>query len=124
MASRSAIQGRVEGLERSRAKLEKIIRAEQDGARDALPLIGEQAVTEIRRDAPLLTGRLRRSYTYEVSRRRGYVDVSTNVEYAPPQEFGWSGGSGTPHVRPGVDRVARQVPELVAEAVARRGRSA
>lgn len=122
MASKRAIRSQVIGLERARRSLERVVRREKAGALAALPLIGEQAVAEIRRRAPLLTGRLRRSYTYDVGRdgQSGYVDVSTNVVYAPPQEFGWSGGSGTPHVRPGVDAVTRKVPALVAEAAARK----
>jgi hypothetical protein len=121
-----SVKGRVTGLEASRRKLEKIIRAEQGSLPGALELIGEQAVTEVQRKAPLDTGRLRRSYTWEVGSERGraYVEVSSNVEYAPDQEFGTSSQTGKPHLRPGIEAVIPKVGKLVAEAARRAARLA
>ena len=121
MVSRDAIQIRVEGVEASRAALENILRSMSGGIPQALAVVGEQWVTEIRRFAPLKTGRLRRSYDYEVGRGRKalYVEVGSNVIYAPYQEFGTSRISGTPHFRPGTDAVTRKVPALVAEGISR-----
>jgi len=127
--SRKAIGGKVEGLERSRRALEKIIRAEQAAAPKALELIGQQATTEVKRRAPVAAvkgGTLRRSYGWETGRdgRKAWVEVGSNVEYAPYQEFGTSRQQGTPHLRPGIDAVVPLVGRLVAESVGRAGRGA
>ena len=119
MDSRDAIEIRVEGVEEARAALEQIIRQSRDAIPQALGVIGQQWTTEIQRLAPELTGRLRRSYTWEVGRRGAYVEVSSNVLYAPFQEFGTRYISGRPHVRPGTERVIPQVPKLITEGVAR-----
>ena len=118
-----AVEIRVEGLEASRAALEAIIRQTKGDIRGSLDVIGQQWVSEIAGRAPVRTGTLRRSYTYEVGSGKGgtYVEVSSNVVYAPYQEFGTSRIVGTPHVRPGTDAVARKIPALIVEGV-RRGR--
>lgn len=122
MASSDVIQSRMDGLAAARRTLEAVMRAERAAIPGALTKIGQQAVTEIRRRAPLLTGRLRRSYAYEVG--KGWVEVSTNVSYAPEQEFGTVHQPGTPHVRPGVEAVIGKVPLLVAAAMGAAGRAA
>lgn len=121
MASRQIIQSRVEGLEEARAALEKVIRAEKGAVRPALEMIGQQWVTETQKRAPLLTGRLRRSYTWEIGSSAGftYVEVSSNVHYAPYQEFGTVRISGTPHLRPAAEAVIRMAPRLIAEGLGR-----
>ena len=126
MSSRRAIGGKIEGLERSKRALEKIIRAEQAAAPKALELIGQQATTEVKRRAPVATGTLRRSYGWETGRdgRKAWVEIGTNVEYAPYQEFGTAHQQGTPHMRPGIDAVKPLVGRLVAESVGRAGRGA
>jgi hypothetical protein len=113
---------RIEGLEQARAALERALRAAGDGARDGLELVGQQGVTEIRRRSPVLTGRLRRSYTYETG--RNYVEIASNVVYAPAQEFGSRSGPGTPHVRPGLEALRPQIAALIAEGAARKMRGA
>lgn len=121
-----SVRGRVIGLEASRRALERIIRAERASFPEALELIGQQAVTEIQREAPLDTGRLRRSYTWETGSERGraYVEISSNIVYAPFQEFGTATQTGTPHVRPGIEAVRPKIPALVAEAAGRAARGA
>lgn len=121
MASRDAIGARVEGLEEARRALEKVMSAERAALPEVLEVIGQQWTTEVRRRAPLLTGRLRRSYTYDVDPRGAYVELSSNVVYAPYQEFGTSRGPGRPHVRPGTEAIIGQVPALVAEGLGRAG---
>lgn len=121
MASRSMISSKVLGLDRSRRALSAVLRAEKAAVGPALAAVGQYAVTEIQKRAPLLTGRLRRSYTYEVDPNGRWVDVLSNVEYAPYQEFGTRFISGTPHVRPGIDATLRVVPQLVAARVGQAG---
>ncbi len=120
MASRSAIQIHVEGVEEARAALEEILRSMSAGKPEILKVVGEQWVAEIRRFAPLKTGRLRRSYTYEVGAGGAWVEVSSNVIYAPYQEYGTVRITGTPHVRPGTDAIIPKVPDLIAEGLSRR----
>lgn len=119
-----AITTRVEGLEESRAALERILRAERAAIPEALEVLGQVAVREITRRAPVLTGRLRRSYTYEVGPGGKWVEISSNVSYAPAQEFGSSRGPGTPHVRPGIEATIPQVPRILAEGLGRASRGA
>jgi hypothetical protein len=109
---------RIEGLEAARAALERELRKIKGGAADGLKLIGQQGVTEIQRRSPVLTGRLRRSYTYRAGDT--YVEISTNVAYAPAQEFGSRHQRGTPHVRPGLEALRPQVASLIAEGARRR----
>lgn len=46
----------------------------------------------------------------------GGVVVGTNVKYAPHQEFGTKYQQGTPHVRPAVERVGKDVERLAESA--------
>lgn len=121
MVSRDAIQIRVEGVEAARTALERVIRSTRGAIPEGLEMIGQQWVTEVRRDAPLDTGRLRRSYTHAVGTGNGgtYVEVSSNVHYAPYQEFGTRNIVGRPHVRPATERVRRLVPSLLVEGISR-----
>ena len=118
-----AIQSRVEGLEEARRALQKILSGESRAIREqALPLIGQEAVRLIRLKAPLKTGRLRRSYYYSVG--PGYVDIGSNLHYAPHQEFGTRFQDGTPHFRPALEELRSKMPAIIAAAAARGGRSA
>lgn len=119
MATQGQIEIRVEGVEAARAALEQIIRSSKASLPQSMDAIGQQWTTEIQRRAPERTGRLRRSYTWEVGRGGAWVEVSSNVVYAPYQEFGTRYIGGRPHVRPGTEAVIPQVPKLIAEGVRR-----
>ena len=108
---------RIDGLEAARAELERKLRAVSNGAESGLEAVGQQVTTETRRRAPLLTGRLRRSYAWESG--PGYVEVGTNVEYAPAQEYGTRHQPGTPHLRPALEAVGPRIPALIAQGAAR-----
>ena len=114
----------VEGYHEARKALEDVLRAATGALPEVMEVVGQQWETEIKRRAPLLTGRLRRSYTYEVGPGGRWVEVSSNVEYAPHQEFGTIHMTGTPHVRPATQVMIPKVPRLVAEGVARAERAA
>lgn len=107
----------LEGLEAARAELERVLRAASDGAQAGLELVGQQVVNETQARAPVLTGTLRRSYTHETGPR--YVEVGTNLEYAPAQEFGSRYQGGTPHLRPALDATRARIPALIAEGASR-----
>lgn len=121
MSSRQAIEIRIEGLEEARRALEEVIRASKGAIPEALEMIGQQWETEVKRRAPLRTGRLRRSYVYEVGSGAGgtYVELASNLVYAPFQEFGTRYIVGTPHLRPGTEAVIGDVPRLIVEGISR-----
>lgn len=109
----TTIQG-FEELDRKLTKLagqmtgRQMLTALQAGAR---PL-----VNEIKVQAPVLTGNLRRSYHDEPGRTTEHsaeLIVGTDVEYAPYQEFGTRYQPGKPHVRPAIDMTQRQVLEEI-----------
>lgn len=116
-----SVEIRVEGVEEARRALEAVIRQTRGSVAGSLETIGQVWETEVKRFAPVKTGRLRRSYTHEVGTGPGgsYVELSSNVRYAPYQEFGTRFTVGTPHVRPGTEAVIPQVPEIIAGGVTR-----
>lgn len=57
-----------------------------------LSAIGEDAAGTAAEFAPVDTGRLKNSIGFAVSEANQTVDIGTNVEYAPYQEFGTSKG--------------------------------
>lgn len=120
------IETKVEGLERARRSLERKLRAMSNVTPKALALVGQQAVSNVRAQRrPWFTGDLLRSYDYDVGEdgQGPYVDIGSNLEYAPYQEFGTRYIMGTPHLRPGIERTIREVGDLIAEALARAARS-
>ena len=75
----------------------------ENGIKRGLILSGRVVAQRATRKAPRDTGRLKRSLThgnpYRVNARRWGIDVGTNVEYAPAQEFGsgiYAEGGGQP----------------------------
>lgn len=66
-------------------------------------------------------GRLRSSYTYQTGEEAGdpYVDVGTNVEYAPFLEFGTVKMEPRPHLRPAVDSLRREIQDKIRDGIIR-----
>ena len=60
--------------------------AEQNAENSILEVWGIYCQEYAADKAPVDTGRLKSSFTHQVG--DGYVDVGTNVEYAPYQEYG------------------------------------
>lgn len=65
------------------------------------------------------TGRLRSSYTWRTGEDAEgfFVEVGTNVKYAPFLEFGTRRMRPRPHLRPAINEVTNQISELVAQGV-------
>lgn len=78
-------------------------RLKEEGEKGLLRL-GIDVQNRARQKAPVDTGRLRASISHELgSDGRGpYVDVGSNVEYAPHVEYGTSRMSAKPYLRPAI----------------------
>lgn len=65
------------------------------------------------------SGRLMRSYTHMVGvdTNGAYVDVGTNIDYAPFLEFGTSKMLPRPHLRPAIDSARAELMLLVREEI-------
>lgn len=115
----------IEGLAELKSKLKalesKIPDVMEKAATDGA-LVGERYTKE---GSPVKTGKLRRSYatrTESKSSDEVMIRTGTDVDYAPPQEFGTSRMSGKPHLRPGflnhkteiVKAVSNKIKELIA----------
>ncbi len=61
------------------------------------------------------TGRLRASYTWRtgVDARGPYVEVGTNVLYAPFLEFGTRRMAARPHLRPAINELRTDITRLI-----------
>jgi HK97 gp10 family phage protein len=67
-----------------------------------------KVVREAKKEAPVDTGRLRASITYEIIDLPGQLPkalVGSNVEYAPDQEFGTEEMPANPFLRPALNRL-------------------
>lgn len=91
------------GLSRAVGKLK--LETEAD-----LMTLGQRAARNMRQLCPVDTGRLRNSIGVTAGRdSRGlYVDVGTNVDYAPPVEYGTSVMEAQPFVRTGLAEAVRE----------------
>lgn len=72
---------------------------------------------EIKGRAPVDTGHLRGSYTFNVEESGNTVvgHVGTNVPYAIHQEFGTAHQPGTPHIRPALDASRDQLLQMMGQ---------
>ena len=118
----------MEGFEQLEAKLRQLSRLSPGQRLAVVQSGGLVLVNAIKVRTPVKSGNLRRSYHQEpgtVTETSAETLVGTDVEYAPPQEFGTRYMSGTPHVRPALDAsrgaIAREMvaagDEMLREAV-------
>lgn len=84
-----------------------VARMEVNGEK-GLARVGLRVQNAARQLCPVDTGRLRSSIVSQPGRdaRGPYVDVGTNVEYAPFVEFGTSRAPAQPFLRPALAEVA------------------
>lgn len=70
------------------------------------------------------TGRLRSSYTWRTGEDPvgPYVEVGTNVEYAPWLEFGTVKMRPRPHLRPAIEELRGEIRDLIAQGIVREQR--
>lgn len=91
----------MDALERALKALESNLSNGMEEAARNGALIGERYTKE---GAPVDTGKLRRSYATRTEKKSDtevMIRTGTDVEYAPPQEFGTSRMPGKAHLRPG-----------------------
>jgi len=71
------------------------------------------------------TGRLRASYTWRIGRdaRGPYVEIGTDVLYAPFLEFGTRKMAARPHLRPAVNELRRAIVALIRQGIVQEQKS-
>jgi HK97 gp10 family phage protein len=115
---RMKIKLRVKGVRKAirnmdRAERSRIIPALQRGIHKG----GYIMEREIKKRSPVDTGRLRRSIKTILGRMK--ATVSTNVKYAPHQEFGTSKMRAHPYMRPGARASVKRIEKTIAGEVKR-----
>lgn len=89
-----------------RAGLKRALNNIKDGSATAVYLTGQRAAADIKRRAPVDTGRLRSSYNSipGVDGRGPFARVGSSVQYATYVEYGTLHQHAQPHFRPGILR--------------------
>lgn len=79
-----------------------------EGVERALQIIGQVGEASAKNNAPVDTGTLRRSITYELGQRGldRYVRIGTNIFYAAFQELGTRRNPAHPYLRPALGDIA------------------
>lgn len=102
-------KGKLNGMD---AKLE-------NGIKRSLILSGVLVAQRATKKSPIDTGRLKRSITHSMPKQTGklayQVDVGTNVEYAPFQEFGTKFMKEQPYLRPALEESREDIKKLIAK---------
>lgn len=118
-----SFQVRVEGAREFRSALRAISREWPKVMREANLRAAQTVVSEAKRRAPVLTGRLRDSIKAGATQRAGYIKAGTSIRipYAPVQEFGWPGHNiePQPYVYPAIAAKREDVIEEYGKAVDR-----
>ena len=83
----------------------------------ALHAVGGYVEGEAKVRAPVDSGNLRGSYTYETDSKEKSVTVGTNVSYAPFIELGTSRQKPQPHLEPAAKDNIRDIRKLVEKAM-------
>lgn len=98
-------------------RLERLLAEGNDELQGAAERIGRRTEREAKRRAPVDTGNLMASIASEVTSRRDSItiEVGTNVEYAPYQEFLY----GNPFLRPAIENNMRNSEAAIIAAIER-----
>ena len=83
----------------------------------SLEIIGLTAEGYAKKASPVKTGRLRNSITHETDDDAAYI--GTNVEYAPPVEFGTIHQSAQPFLRPAATEHPNTYKQIVLDEFAK-----
>lgn len=95
----------------------KDVKAAYDQARErSLEIIGLTAEKYAKEITPVDTGRLRNSITHEVDGKEVYI--GTNVEYAPPVEYGTVKQKAQPFLRPAATDHTSTYKQIIQDAFA------
>lgn len=81
---------------------DKVLGLAGSASLEALEKIGMRAETHAKEYAPVDTGRLRNSITYEVNESEMDVEIGSEVEYAVFQELGTRKMAAHPFLKPAV----------------------
>lgn len=108
---------RVRGIEQLQRKLGALGPAVTEAARRELLSSGLRVVAGAKRRAPVDTGRLRNSITFEVTADGDVVRVGTNLEYAAFQEFGTRKMPARPFLFPAFEEERPRLRERMQRAI-------
>lgn len=94
------------------------VKAQYDAAKKrSLEMIGLTAEGYAKKASPVKTGRLRNSITHETDDNAAYI--GTNVEYAPPVEFGTIHQKAQPFLRPAATEHPNTYKQIVLDEFAK-----
>lgn len=102
-----------------RSNIPKIMRKMKENERKALEAVGFFVTREVKKRAPVDTGRLRSSYRHQVDLGQRNVKIGTDVQYSPYLEFGTSKQRAQPHLRPAMEENKNQIQKIVSEHLGR-----
>lgn len=109
-------RGKLEG-EAVAAEFKRLSKSIDGVIDEALMLSGLIVERSAKRNTPVDTGRLRASITTRLG--NNYVEVGTNVKYAPYVEFGTSKQSAQPYLTPAYTQNKKRIVQIIKEAVAK-----
>lgn len=90
---------------------DEILNKINNAIQDALNEIGIVGTAEVKSNAPVDTGKLKRSYTYEVSDKK--VEIGTALDYAEYVEFKPVNQGGRPHFRDSIETQSSEFQNIL-----------
>ena len=110
----------VQNADRLKIKLKNISQQTQKNVEKALTKSALLVERDAKIKAPVDTGRLRESITHEevdYGTENPHVNVGTNVEYAPIQEYGSTKFPPHPYLTPAFEENKQKIIDLIVDAV-------
>lgn len=118
MASKTRVE--VDGVEQLKSNFKKISKTASNEVEQALINGALMVERDAKIKAPVDTGRLRQSLSYQEENfgsKNPAVKVGTNVDYAPPVEFGTSKMAARPFLRPAFNENKDKILKEIAKAM-------
>lgn len=90
---------------------DEILNKLENAVRNALNEIGIVGTAEVKSNAPVDTGKLKRSYTYKTDDNK--VEIGTALDYAEYVEFKPSNKGGRPHFRSSLESQKNEFQKIL-----------
>jgi HK97 gp10 family phage protein len=110
----------VDGIKQLEATLKKINKTATNDIEQALINGALMVERDAKIKVPVDTGRLRQSITHQdhdFGSKNPYVEIGTNVDYAPPVEYGTSKMTAQPFLRPSYNENKQKILKEIAKAM-------